>query len=130
MSEQTGSPLSGAGRVVKIRAVVLGLCLAVVAIIGAHWSHEAQARIGLALFLAPTACVYVGALLAQSTSTLTAAAEFAIGGLVFICAWLSLALGAMWLAVGYALHGTGDWLHHSGRITTRLAAWFHRRSGL
>ena len=129
MSEQTGIRLSGAGRAVTSRAAALGLCLAVVAVVGAQWSHEAQARIGLALFLAPTACVYVGALLAQSTSTLTAAAEFAIGGLVFICAWLSLSLGAMWLAVGYALHGTWDWLHHPGSAT-RLAAWFHRRSGL
>ena len=116
--------MSGVRRAVRNRAIVLGFCLAAVVIVGAHWSHETQARIGLALFLALTACIYLGALLAQSTSTLTAAAEFAIAGLVFVCAWLGLAFGAIWLAVGYALHGAWDWLHHSGKITTRVAPWF------
>jgi len=124
LAEQATERSSGARRTLTIRAALLGVCLAAAAILGAHWSQDVQTRIGLALFLALTACVYPGALLAQSASMWTAAAEFAVGGLVFVCAWLGLALGAAWLAVGYALHGGWDWLHHCGRVPTKVAAWF------
>src|SRR5690348_8968582 len=52
MSEQAGKHLSGARQMHTSRAALLGLCLAAAAILGAHWSHDVQARIGLALFLA------------------------------------------------------------------------------
>src|SRR5262249_51996560 len=106
------------------RAALLGLCAAFVAIIGAHWSHETQARTGLALFLALTACVYPGATLAQATTRTTTAVEIVICGLVFTCAWLGISLHVSWLAVGYGLHGTWDWLHHFGHMGARVARWF------
>lgn len=106
------------------RGALLGLCLAVAAVVGLHWPLESQAEVGLALFLALTACVYPGALLAQVTARNVAVGELTVGIVVFACAWLGLLYGAVWLAVGYAVHGVWDWLHHGKVVPVRTREWF------
>lgn len=123
---------AGAGRVTKRpaagtamkRGALLGLCLAVAAVAGLHWPLASQAEIGLALFLSLTACVYPGALLAQVAMRNVAVGEVMVGIVVFGCAWLGLLYGAVWLAVGYALHGVWDWLHHRKVVPVRTREWF------
>jgi hypothetical protein len=106
------------------RGALLGLCGAIVAVAGLHWPLENQSRRGLALFLALTACVYPGALLAQSVPLAAAVAETLVGAVVFACAWLAFPFGSIWLTIGYALHGGWDWLHHVHLVPTRVSAWF------
>lgn len=112
------------------RGAALGAILAVVAITGLHWPLRSEALNGLALFLALTACVYPGALLAQSTASATAASELAVGIAVFAAAWLGVAHDPLWLAAGYLAHGIWDWGHHAGRIPTRTARWFPPACGV
>jgi hypothetical protein len=78
----------------------------------------------MALFLALTACVYPGALLAQSQRPATALAELAVAGAVYACALLGMTTTAAWLTVGYVLHGVWDWLHEARVVPTRVAGWF------
>jgi len=106
------------------RAAALGAILAVFAIFGLHWPLEDEALNGLALFLAFTACVYPGALLAQQAGRRVAAAEIAVAAAVFAAAWLGVAHHPLWLAAGYLTHGIWDWGHHINRIPTRTTKWF------
>jgi len=101
-----------------------GLVLAGGMILVAHNPMAPYAVALLACFLAFTACVYPGALLAQEIGRRTAAAELAVGAAVFAAALLSIAHAPEWLIAGYALHGGWDWLHHSGHVETRVALWF------
>lgn len=112
------------------RAALLGAVLAAAAIAGLHWPLEGEALNGLALFLALTACVYPGALLAQSTGRAVAAAELLVGAAVFAAAWLGVAHHPLWLAAGYLGHGLWDWGHHAGRVATRTAGWFPPACGV
>ena len=107
-----------------IRAAALGAVLAVFAIFGLHWPLESETLNGLALFLAFTACVYPGALLAQHVGHGVAAAEIGVAAAVFATAWLGVAHHPLWLAAGYLAHGVWDWGHHIERIPTRTAKWF------
>lgn len=106
------------------RAAALGAVLAVFALAGVHWPLESEALNGLALFLAFTACVYPGALLAQPSLRWVAASELGVAAAVFLSAWLGVAHHPLWLAAGYLGHGLWDWLHHADRIPTRTAGWF------
>jgi hypothetical protein len=107
-----------------IRAAALGAILAVCAIAGLHWPLESEALNGLALFLALTACVYPGALLAQKARPWVAVAETGVGATVFVCAWIGVAHDPLWIAIGYLVHGVWDWTHHVNRVPMRVAAWF------
>ena len=107
-----------------LRASVLGLVLAVCAIAGLHWPLRNEVLNGLALFLAFTACVYPGALLAQRTAPWTTLAEIAVGLGVLACAWLGVTHDPLWIVVGYLVHGIWDWGHHAKRIPTRIKSWF------
>ena len=107
-----------------IRALALGVVLAVFAIFGLHWPLAEEALNGLALFLALTACVYPGALLAQTVRRPVAVAEIGVGAAVFVCAWIGVAYDPLWIAVGYFLHGLWDWAHHTKHVPTRIAGWF------
>lgn len=107
-----------------VRGSALGFVLALAAMFGLHWPLQSEALNGLALFLALTAFVYPGALLAQRAGRAVAAAEIAVGAVVFVTAWLGVAQHPLWLAAGYLAHGIWDWGHHIGRIPTRTAGWF------
>lgn len=107
-----------------VRPAAGGLALAAGMILFVHWPAERYSIELLACFLALTACVYPGALLAQSAPTPVAAAELAIGAGVFVCAVLALTVSPLWLVVGYVAHGGWDWLHHSGHVKTQVAQWF------
>ena len=106
------------------RAATLGALLAVFAIVGLHWPLENEALTGLALFLAFTACVYPGALLAQHSRPWVTVSEMGVGAAIFLCAWLGVAQHPLWIAVGYVGHGIWDWLHHTDHIPLRTAFWF------
>jgi hypothetical protein len=108
----------------KLRAALLGLTAALVGIVGVHLPFPAYSRLVLALFLALTACVYPGALLAQTAKPTTALAELAVAGVVYGCALLGMTHSAVWLAVGYGLHGLWDWLHDVRVVPTTVAGWF------
>ena len=108
----------------KSRAALLGLVGAVVAALGLHLPFPAYSRLVLALFLALTACVYPGALLAQVQGRRTWLAELAAAAAVFACSVLGMAASPVWLAVGYAVHGGWDWLHDARLVPTQVAAWF------
>jgi hypothetical protein len=108
----------------RIRAALFGLSAAVVAAAGVHWPFPTYARLVLALFLALTACVYLGALLAQPSPRVTAVLELGVAGAVFACSLLGMTASAYWLAVGYGLHGAWDWLHDLEMVPTRVARWF------
>ncbi len=99
--------------------------LAVAAAIGLHWPLRSSALNGLALFLALTACVYLGALLAARPSgPKIAASEGMVGGFVFLCAFFGLTVSPIWIVIGYWAHGAWDWLHVDGRFGVRVAGWF------
>jgi len=112
------------------RGAAFGAILVGAAIVGLHWPLESEALNGLALFLALTACVYPGALLAQPARRTVATSELAVGTAVFASAWLGIAHDPLWLAVGYFGHGVWDWAHHVGRIPTRTAGWFPPACGV
>lgn len=106
------------------RGLLAGGALAAAVLLGLHWPGRPYATELLACFLAFTACVYPGGLLAQAQRRGTVAAELAVALLVLACAVLGLVQSALWLAAGYAAHGAWDWLHHAGRIATRVHRWF------
>ncbi|MBT8447493.1 MAG: hypothetical protein KJO38_10105 [Gammaproteobacteria bacterium] len=108
----------------KSGSVITGCALAAIASAAVHAPLSAYAAPLLALFLALTACVYLGALLAQRQTRGVAAAEIAVSSIVFSCAVMGTIAAAYWLAVGYALHGAWDWAHDRKLIATKVASWF------
>jgi hypothetical protein len=78
----------------------------------------------LALFLALTACVYPGALLAQRQKLQVMLSELTLMLVVFVCAFFGTIDSMMWLAAGYAIHGLWDWLHDAEVVATRVSTWF------
>lgn len=75
----------------------------------------------LAAFLAATASVYVGAALARGQALAVETAAFAV---VFALALAGLWHSPVWLALGYALHGAWDFLHHGPRLGASAGARF------
>ncbi|MFQ5759969.1 MAG: DUF6010 family protein [Acidiferrobacterales bacterium] len=108
----------------RIRGAIVGAALGALAAAAIHYLLAGSARPLLALFLALTACVYLGALLAQTQTLLTTVGELLVGGAVFVCAFLGVAFSALWLVAGYVLHGAWDWLHETKTVPTHVAAWF------
>jgi len=107
-----------------LRASVLGVILGACAIAGLHWPLESEALNGLALFLAFTACVYPGAVLAQRPKRWVSLSEIGVGLIIFACAWLGVAENPLWITVGYLTHGLWDWGHHAKHIPTKTRDWF------
>ena len=109
---------------IRLRGAGAGAALAIVAVLGIHFP---LARFGiplLSLFLALTACVYLGALLAQSQRTPVVISELVVGLIVFVSAALGLLVSPVWLVFGYTSHGLWDWAHDIGAISTGVSAWF------
>ena len=107
-----------------LRDSLVGAVLAVVVLTLIHGPLASHGRLLLALFLALTACVYLGALLAQRQSMGVAGAELVVSSIVFACSFLGLTASVHWLAAGYLIHGAWDWAHHGGAVPTRVASWF------
>lgn len=76
-----------------------------------------------ALFLAYTACVYLGAGLSDSRIKWISV-EFAMSLLFFHFAFLGLLFSPIWIAIGYLLHGIWDMFHHPKMIKTKVVRWF------
>lgn len=110
--------------VTRLKAAAAGAALAVAAAAVLHQPWIAGGRLLLGLFLALTACVYLGALLAQQQGPGTTLGELAVALAVFVCAYLGVAGAAVWLAAGYALHGVWDWFHDIEAVPTRVSRWF------
>ena len=101
-----------------------GAALALISISAVHFPLKHIGVPLLSLFLALTACVYLGALLAQAQRPMVVVAESMVGLAVFVCALLGAVASAGWLAAGYVIHGLWDWAHDAGAVTTRVSAWF------
>ena len=86
--------------IMRIRAAIIGAALGALAAVVVHYPLTESARLALALFLALTACIYLGALLAQKQTVLTAFGELLVGTGVFVCSFLGIVSSASWLAAG------------------------------
>jgi hypothetical protein len=107
-----------------LRPFLLGIVLGLAFVLLVHSVPPQPARQLIALFLAFTACVYGGALLAQSVPGHVLTLELCVAGVVFACAVVGLRASTPYLAAGYALHGAWDLLHHPRAVPTRVALWF------
>lgn len=108
----------------RLTGALVGAALATVAAVAIHFPLAGIGVPLLALFLALTACVYLGALLAQPQTTGVALSEIAVGFAVFLCAIFGTLGSVLWLAAGYALHGLWDWAHDAGWVATQVSKWF------
>ncbi len=107
-----------------MKSFVVGLVLGLLFVLLVHTIPPQPARQAIALFLAFTACVYAGAMLAEKPAAGTVLIELAIAAIVFCCAAVGLRAQTGWLAAGYVLHGVWDLLHHPRAVQTRVASWF------
>ena len=107
-----------------MKGALAGLALAVIAGTLIHGPLASQGRIAMGLFLALTACVYLGALLAQKQTKGAVGSELAVAAVVFLCSYFGVTASVLWLALGYAVHGAWDWVHHVGAVSTKVADWF------
>jgi hypothetical protein len=107
-----------------IKSFLVGIVLGLAFVVLVHSVPPQPARQLIALFLALTAGVYCGALLAQSVPSHFVALELAITGAVFACAVVGLRASTPYLAAGYVLHGAWDLLHHPNAVPTRVSRWF------
>jgi hypothetical protein len=107
-----------------LRPFLLGIVLGLAFVLLVHSVPPQPARQLIALFLAFTACVYGGALLAQSVPGQVAGLELLLSAVVFACAVVGLRASTPYLAAGYVLHGAWDLLHHPRAVPTRVAPWF------
>jgi hypothetical protein len=107
-----------------MKSFLIGIVLGLLFVLLVHSVQPQPARQIIALFLALTACVYCGALLAQSVPSHFVALELAVAAAVFACAVVGLRASTSYLAAGYVLHGAWDLLHHPNVVPTRVARWF------
>ena len=107
-----------------IKPFLIGIVLGLAFVLLVHSVEPMPARQMIALFLALTACVYAGAILAQQVPFPIAVAELAVTAIVFALAVVGLRASTTALAAGYALHGVWDLAHHPRAIPTRVASWF------
>jgi hypothetical protein len=77
----------------------------------------------LALLLAFTGGIYYGAAL-HGGGRGRVAFEGALGGVLVLLGFLSLAWSPLWMAAGYALHGLWDLMHHTGAVKHGVRRWF------
>jgi hypothetical protein len=106
------------------KSLLIGVLLGLVFVAIVHTVPPMPARQVIALFLALTACVYAGALLAQQVPAPVAGLELVVTCVVFALAVVGLRASTGALAAGYLLHGVWDLAHHPRAVPTRAAAWF------
>ena len=107
-----------------MKAFILGIVAGLAFVLFVHLVPPQPARQEIALFLAVTACVYAGALLAQDLPIRFVVLELAVASVVYALAVVGLRASTVALAAGYALHGVWDLLHHPRAVPTRVARWF------
>jgi hypothetical protein len=103
---------------------VVGIVLGLLFVLLVHTIPPQPARQIIALFLAFTACVYAGAVLAQKLAGKFVFLELAIAIMVFSLSVVGLRASTTSLALGYIIHGIWDLFHHPKRIPTQVAGWF------
>ena len=107
-----------------LKAVVIGIVLALVFLLVVHSVPPQPARQVIALFLAFLACVYVGALLSQRLPGAVVGLELAVALVVFTMAVVGLRASTTSLALGYAVQGVWGLVHRPKLVPTEVAAWF------
>ena len=105
------------------RWLVIGAVVAVVVLRLAHFATEPGDQVVLGLVLAYTAAIYPGAALANDQRRWLGI-EAGVSVVMLAIAWLGLWASPLWLALGYALHGVWDAVHHPRLIQTRIVPWF------
>jgi hypothetical protein len=103
---------------------IAGALLGLVCVVLVHAIPRQTERQVIALFLAFTACVYFGALLAQRVPARVVVLELAVAAVVFGLAVVGLRASTGSLAAGYAIHGAWDLAHRPGGVPTYVAPWF------
>ena len=78
----------------------------------------------LALLLALTGGVYVGAALRHGVGRLVLALEVVMAAWMMVCAALGLWWAPWWLAVGFTTHGVWDMVHHPRALDVGVRRWF------
>ncbi|MFD2442478.1 DUF6010 family protein [Bacillus sp. CGMCC 1.16607] len=106
-----------------VRSIVAGLLLALLVIRMFHTFSSPFSYQLFVLFLAYTACVYLGAALADSRIKWISV-EFAMSCLFFTFAFLGYVYSPIWVGVGFILHGIWDMFHHPHMIKTKVIKWF------
>ena len=107
-----------------MKSFLIGLVLGLLFILLVHSVEPQPARQMIALFLAFTACVYAGALLAQEVPNPFPLLELGVAAVVFGLAVVGLRASTTSLAAGYIIHGAWDLLHNPRAVPTRVAKWF------
>lgn len=108
---------------VDLKSIVAGILLALL-VCRLFFSFASPFSYQLfALFLAYTACVYLGAALSDSRVKWITI-EFVLSCAFFNLAFLGLIFSPTWIAVGYIVHGVWDILHHPRLIQTKVVNWF------
>lgn len=107
----------------KMKTIIAGVLLALL-VIRIYYTFSMPVSYQLfALFLAYTACVYLGAALSDSRPVWISI-EFLMSFLFFQFAFLGLHYSAVWVALGFILHGIWDMLHHPRIIRISVVKWF------
>jgi len=106
------------------KSFIIGIVLGILFVFFVHTIPPQPARQIIALFLAFTACVYAGAVLAQKLSNTFVFLELAVAIMVFSLSVVGLRASTMSLALGYIIHGIWDIFHHPKSIPTQVAVWF------
>lgn len=107
-----------------MKSALIGIVLGLAFVLLVHSVPPQPARQLIALSLAFLACVYCGALLAQSVPGHVVALELTVALAVFACAAVGLRASTSVLAAGWVLHGIWDLLHVSETVPTRVDRWF------
>ncbi len=77
----------------------------------------------LALLMAFTGGIYYGAALNGGRRG-RIALEGGFGGVLIAFGFLGLSWSPLWLALGFALHGVWDLVHHTGGVEHGVRRWF------
>jgi hypothetical protein len=107
----------------KVKYIIGGLLTALLVIKVFQISSFPISYQLFALFLAYTACVYLGAALADMRNNILLI-ESGVSILFFSFACFGLLYSPIWLVLGYTMHGIWDMLHHPRLIKTRIIKWF------
>ncbi len=106
-----------------VRTAVAGILLAILTIRGfVLFASPIPVQL-FTLFLAYTACVYLGAALSDSRVRWISI-EFLLSTVFYVFAVLGLIYSPVWVAIGFILHGVWDMLHHPRLIKTKVVRWF------
>lgn len=107
----------------KPKYILIGLAISFILIRVFHFAAEPYHYQLFALFLAYTACVYLGAALSDSRMNILLI-ETVVSLIVFACAYLGIVYSPFWVALGYVIHGLWDMAHHPKLVSTKIVKAF------